>query len=107
LNATATVFLGLIALGSLVQVAFLAWLGIAALRLYREGQALRARSTERSRPLREALGLADANASEMRRLVAEETRRIRVVRAETATQWRALATHLGGILPGGGHDART
>jgi hypothetical protein len=88
-------------------VAFLAWLGLTALRLHRGGQTLRARSAERSRPLREALVRAFANASEVRRLAAEETRRLRRVRAETAMHWRALATHLGGILPGGGHDART
>lgn len=107
MNATATIFLGLIALGSLVQVAFLAWLGVTALRLYREGQALRARSADRSRPLREALGRVGANASEMRRLMAEQARRIRRARAETTTQWRAMATQLGGVLPGGGRAART
>ena len=98
MDTVGVVFLGLIALSSLVQGALLVMLARGGLRLSRRVQDLQSRIEREVKPILDDVNAVTRNVSQVSDLAALQARRIQDVVAETARRIEETRAEIGAVL---------
>jgi hypothetical protein len=98
MDTVGVVFLGLIALSSLVQGTLLILLARGGLRLGRRVQELQTRMEKEVRPILEDINVVTANVTAVSDLAAAQARRIQDVLAETTRRVEETRAEIKGVL---------